>query len=347
MKVFYASLDSANNAVMPWSNIWNMNLYMTLTKIFNVVMPSFSVSTQYAICFERIKSEMTPEQARNYFSYKLLEDITREEKRSHINLFFSYYYSKCILPEVIDEIKRLGIVTVNFYCNSIHQFHLVSEIAPHFDYCIFPERNALQKYIDVGAHPIYIQMAANPDFYKPYALKAEYDVSFVGQRYLNREEYIEYLLGRGINIFVWGAGWSNSSGLSVSHVGGPLSDEELIKMFSRSRISLNFSEVLVQDQSKDAGHIKRHIRLRDFEAPMSGAFYMTGYQDELAEYYEIGKEIVCYDTKEELLDKTRYYLKHPEEAEIIRRAGRARALRDHKWENRFVELFKKIGFCIE
>ena len=118
-------------------------------------------------------------------------------------------------------------------------------------------------------------------------------------------------------------------------------------MYSRSKISLNFSEVVVSDEKYDQGAIKRHIRLRDFEAPMSGAFYITGYQDELKEYYEIDKEIVCYDTKGELLEKIRYYLKHPDEAEAIRIAGHKRALKDYTWENRFKELFNKIGLKYE
>jgi spore maturation protein CgeB len=118
-----------------------------------------------------------------------------------------------------------------------------------------------------------------------------------------------------------------------------LSDDELVKMYSRSHISLGFSEV----QHRQTGEIKRHVRLRDFEAPMSGALYFTGYQEELAEYYEIGEEIVCYDTKEELLGKVRYYLSHESEAERMREAGLRRARRDHTWEDRFRQLFEAIG----
>jgi len=363
LKVFYASLDSANNYAMPWSNIWNNNLYRSLIKFSNVVLPSFSVSQQYTECFGRVRSTRTPGQARNYYSHKLLEDIKKEEKWGHIDLFFSYYYSKCILPDVIDEIKKLGITSVNFYCNNTHQFDLVSEIAPRYDYCMVPEREALHKYIDIGANPVRIQLAANPDIYKPYPLERRYDVTFVGQNYLNRQDYVEHLYENGIDVHVWGPRWKNvlsphnkgiinklksKIGLSKSilpktNIDGPLSDEELIKMYSRSKISLNFSEVVVSDQNYDPGSIKRHIRLRDFEAPMSGAFYMTGYQDELKEYYKIDKEIVCYETKEELLEKIRYYLKHEDEAEAIRIVGHKKALRDHTWENRFKELFNKIG----
>ncbi|MDZ7380139.1 MAG: glycosyltransferase, partial [candidate division KSB1 bacterium] len=121
--------------------------------------------------------------------------------------------------------------------------------------------------------------------------------------------------------------------------GSILSDEEMVRIPSQSHISLNFSEV--KDELN--GEIKRHIRLRDFEVPMSGGLLMTGYQDELMEYYEIGREILCYDSKEELLDKCRYYLRHQQEAEAIRQAGYERARRDHTWANRFQQLFQYMG----
>jgi len=365
MRIFYASIDSANNLILPDSKIWYNNLYLTLTKQFDVVRTQYSVQEQHLSCVYNIHNRSDKDRKR--FSEMLFQEIETQNSIKKIDLFFSYFWSASILPETIDKIKDLGIITVNFYCNNIHQFDLVSDIAPHYDYCMFPEREALQKYIDVGAKPVHIQMAANPDIYKPYSLSRDYDVTFVGQNYLNRQNYAEYLFKNGIDIHIFGPNWenvlnqnrwgiinkfksiigSNKSILPKTNVNGPLSDEELIKMYSRSKISLNFSEVVVTDRKYDLGAIKRHIRLRDFEAPMSEALYITGYQNELKEYYEIDKEIICYDTKEELLEKIRYYLTHPEEAESIRKAGYKRALKDHTWENRFNELFKKIGLKYE
>jgi len=353
MIIFYTSVSSANNLVMPDSKIWDVNLKYSLIKLCSKFFtPSFDVSQQYKECLEVQQSGKVKEVKEKY-SKILFNEIEEINKRSHIDLFFSYYSSRHILPEVIDKIRALGIITVNFYCNNIHQFDLVSEIAPHYDYCMFPEKEATKKYLNVGANPIHIQMAANPAFYKPYNLKREYDVTFVGQNYLFRQNYAEYLYKNGIDIHLWGPGWEralrpNNSGLinrikskiglnkpilPNTNVNGPLTDDELVKNYSRSKISLNFSEVTVQDKNEDFGKLKRHIRLRDFEAPMSGAFYMTGYQEELREYYEIGKEIICYETKEDLLDKARYYLKHQNEAETIRIAGHKRALKDHARRN--------------
>ena len=71
--------------------------------------------------------------------------------------------------------------------------------------------------------------------------------------------------------------------------------------------------------------------------------YLTGHTDEIAEFYEIGKEIETYRSAEELVDKTKFYLSRPAAAERLRAAGNARARSDHTWVRRFEMLFSKIG----
>jgi spore maturation protein CgeB len=79
---------------------------------------------------------------------------------------------------------------------------------------------------------------------------------------------------------------------------------------------------------------------------MSRTCYLTGYSDEIAEFYEIGREIDTYRSYDELVDKTWFYLRQPDAAEKLRDAGYRRALRDHSWRNRFQELFRKIGMRV-
>jgi spore maturation protein CgeB len=115
---------------------------------------------------------------------------------------------------------------------------------------------------------------------------------------------------------------------------------DLIKMFSQSRLSLGFATA---GDSHLAHKRLTHLRLRDFEAPMSGALYLTEDQPELAEYFESGKELLTYTDPDDLLDKARYYLAHPEHSERIRHAGLLRARADHTWQQRFSELFRALG----
>lgn len=134
----------------------------------------------------------------------------------------------------------------------------------------------------------------------------------------------------------------NSSPVALPHqiVGGVLSDVELIQMYSRSKINLGFSTC---GDTYLTGDRILQIRLRDFEVPMSGGFYMVEYMEELEEFFEIGKEIVCYTDPQDLADKIKYYLRHDGAREAIRRAGHERCLHDHSWHKRFETAFEQMG----
>jgi spore maturation protein CgeB len=137
------------------------------------------------------------------------------------------------------------------------------------------------------------------------------------------------------------AGPVRSGEVDASAYGGPrLLQRDLVKTYSQSRLSLGFAAA---GNSHLSGQRLRHLRLREFEAPMSGALYLTEDQPELAEYFEPGKEVLTYTDAGDLLEKARYYLAHQEESERIRRAGFVRARAHHTWQHRFRELFGVLG----
>jgi hypothetical protein len=317
---------------------------------------------------------------------RLLAAFKTAHRRAPIDLFFGYFYSSVVYPETVDELRKSGVPIVNFSCNNVHQFDLVRDIAPRFDVCIVPERAALASFAAVGARTLRIQLAANPSVYRPLPEPRTVDVSFVGQRYADRAEYLCYLHEQGVQVRAWGAGWqlrkkldlanaqaalalvederldgvrrifrarrsmpapkvttNGTQALDTSAFGGPrLLHRDLVRTFSQSRISLGFATA---GDSHTGARRLVHLRLRDFEAPMSGALYLTERQDELAEYFEIGSEVLAYTDRDDLLDQVRYYLAHPEQAERIRRAGLLRARADHTWQRRFAELFSALGLA--
>lgn len=334
---------------------------------------------------------------------RLLSAFRAACRRGRVDLFYGYLYSSVVYPETIDLIRQSGVPTVNFSCNNVHQFDLVRDIAPCFDVCVVPERAALADFGSVGARAVRIQLAANPDVYRPYPEPRMYDATFVGQRYADRAELLGHLARNGVDVRAWGAGWQTRKRLNVAQVkaavaliederfdgirrlvgqrlsrgrrvgnrgqsewgngpplpaggtqrqgtgeyvdtsafGGPrLLQTDLVKSFSRSRLSLGFATA---GASHLSGKRLTHLRLREFEAPMSGGLYLTEDQAELAEYFEPGKEVLTYVDRGDLLDKARYYLAHQEESERVRRAGFLRARRAHTWQHRFLELFGVLG----
>jgi spore maturation protein CgeB len=132
--------------------------------------------------------------------------------------------------------------------------------------------------------------------------------------------------------------------LAVTHPGNvhePVSDEEVIRLYSSSRVSLGFLEVF--DNHDPSRPALQHLHLREFEAPMSGALYLTNFSDELGEMFELEKEVLVWRNRHELLEKARFYGEHPKAGEKIRKAARRRALACHTYQRRFQQLFSHLG----
>lgn len=88
------------------------------------------------------------------------------------------------------------------------------------------------------------------------------------------------------------------------------------------------------------------IKGRNFEVPGCGGFVMTGRADNLDQYYEHGKEIVCFDNRDDLIEKIRYYLAHESERAAIAQAGYDRTVREHTYAHRFNDIFSRMGLLV-
>jgi spore maturation protein CgeB len=375
VRIFYASGSSPNGA-LPASEIWRSNLYGALVDLGHDVI-EFDYDLEPLIAAADTADPRNcrfVERQRPRASRELVAQVRRAHAEAPVDLFFSYFFSSCATPQAILDVRALGITTVNWYCNASYQLHLVEEIAPAYDACLVPERYRLDDYRRIGANPIYCQEAANPVFYGPRPLERDLDVVFVGARYGERPNYIRRLVDAGLDVRVFGPGWTperlgrRNTGPSPRNVlgkvkarlertapvlstspmpeiplgvcGGIVTDDELPAIYSRAKIALGFSSV---GNTHASGERVTQVRLRDFEAPMCGAFYIVEHMPELGEFFDIDREVVTYRDIDELVEKCRYYLEHEDEREQIRLAGHERALRDHTWQRRFTDVFGRLG----
>jgi spore maturation protein CgeB len=367
MRVFYAS-GSTPNGALPASRVWRENLFGALVDLgHDVVEFDFDLEPLIAAAdFADEANARFVEEWRPVASRELVAQVREAHAERPLDLFFSYLYSSCVTPDAIREIRAMGITTMNWYCNASYQFRLVEEIAPAFDVCLVPEQYRIDDYRRIGANPIYCQEAANPLFYLPQDIERDLDVVFVGACYGERPELIRTLVKQGLAVTVFGPGWDRPSlksrakrflrrslaqltgrpvparlaAIPAGVWGGVLEDGELAHVYSRAKIALGFSSV---GQTHRTGERITQVRLRDFEVPMSGAFYLVEQIPELGEFFDLGEEIETYRDIDELVEKCRYYLMHDDERERVRRAGHARALRDHTWQRRLTDVFTKIG----
>lgn len=268
----------------------------------------------------------------------LLKKAQELSEARPFDVIFTYLSGEQITPRVLQQLRKLNAPIINLALNDKEAFigkvrrgHATGarDICRFFDLCWTSTADALEKYVVEGGIPLYLPEGANPAIHKPYAEEKIYDVSFVGQCYGNRPEIVSRLRDAGVQVEVFGPGWPN----------GPLTTEEMVRTWSRSKINLGFGGV---SGLKETFCLKG----RDFELPMSGGLYLTEHHEELVPFYEIGREIVTYKGFDDLLEKIHWLLSEPEQAEVIRRAGRERALHEHTWEMRFERVFRMLGIVV-
>ncbi|HOW56752.1 MAG TPA: glycosyltransferase [Smithellaceae bacterium] len=265
----------------------------------------------------------------------LINQVNKWITEENADVIFMYIAGEIVEPITLQIIRNQGVPMINLTLNDKEHFvgrrkngraWGARDICRYFDLCWTSTEDALKKYVVEGALPYYQPEGANPEIHKPYDLEKTIDVSFVGQCYGNRADVIKALQRQGINVAAYGAGWPN----------GSLSTEDMIKMYSRSKINLGFGGV--------AGLTDTFcLKGRDFEIPMSGGLYCTEDHPELARFFRPGEEIITYRGTDDLIIKIRNYLDRPAEAETIRKKGHERALREHSWEARFEKIFRILG----
>ena len=270
------------------------------------------------------------------------------------------------LKDLKNAAEKTGAKTFFWACDDNWAFDTGSkQLLPYFHWIATMDSKAPLKYKKLGfENIIHAQCACNHfDFEPVQGLPKIYDVTFIGQPHGQRRKKIEKLKKLGMKVNCWGYGWPS----------GVVSFEEMLKIISQSKINLNFTEcsgtffkraasvflkrrgerdrTIVLDHPKNLldnlksffGSFRPQIKGRNFEIPACQGFLLTEYADNLKDYYEIGKEIACFDGIKDCAEKIKYYVSHDKEREEIARAGYVRTVNNHTYEKRFNEIFKTIG----
>lgn len=101
--------------------------------------------------------------------------------------------------------------------------------------------------------------------------------------------------------------------------------------------SCKIALALVRRANKD-GNV-----MRTFEIPACGAFLLAERTEEHLELFEEGKDMVCFGSPGEMVDKIVYYLEHNEERRRITEAGYHKVTSSkHTYQDRLIEMFKIV-----
>ncbi len=214
----------------------------------------------------------------------------------------------------------------------------------HFDFIITAAIQLREYFNSKRIKCYYLQQAfddALQNQLKSTNTNTQSDVVFIGNFSLGhilRYETLEYVLQQGINLDIYGSGKNYVPEHSkVNKLLKPgLFGLEMYQRYQHSKMAIHIHTTGIENDGINWNKFAGAKRL--FEITGAGTLLLTSHQDNIKDLFEIDQEVVTFKTKEELVQKIKYYLAHPQEAAHIAKAGQQRTLVHHSFRARAKEL---------
>jgi spore maturation protein CgeB len=212
-------------------------------------------------------------------------------------------------PKTLFLIKKISPNTKSFCYNGDDDYKFFNYTLFYFnmiDYFFTTQPEFIKIFKKFGKQPFF-GCGCDIEKFKPVELEKDIDVSFVGTPKNDRIEYLRYLINNKINVKVFGAGWEKYPEFKDNY-GGEIPEEEFIKVINRSKINICLSKNYF-------GGV--HILERFFEINACKSFCLTEHAPGYDHIFQEGIDIVTFKNKQELLEKTRFYLTNSKRRQLV------------------------------
>ena len=313
------------------------------------------------------------------------EAIVKRIKTIDYRIFMSSYSTDYLYLDTLEKIKSHGVKTLCFCPDNLTVPFNQKNIARYYDLVWLTSKETEYLFRRWGAKTIFLPYAANPNLFKTKEIRDDIErLAFIGTPHGSRVEQINMFLQHNIPMTLYSRKTDTSNVQfratpkdylkSICNyikypIGRKLLQGTILDKLGRHAITLTdpnleiknpvsldelgeinslYSLVLSFTEANSTGVLKKPVdivNLRNFEIPMSGGIQFCRYTDEIASYFEPGKEIILYTDRNDAIDKAKYYLSESQrDLRIsIRRAARARAEAEHTRYHRFKKIFKELN----
>jgi hypothetical protein len=262
--------------------------------------------------------------------------LLRAHRQRPVDWFFAYASGLELSRDTVRRIEEeTGIPTVGVcfddkqswvgYWMGDHRAGQI-DLVSAFDLSWTSARVACEWYMVEGGRPIYMPEGFDAATFMPQAMTPDLDVSFIGSSYGRRPSIVDSLRKAGIDVRTFGAGWNGTDW-----------EPDIVRIMSRSKINLGLGYLGYSDSLTN-------VKGRDFEVPaVGGGVYLTTYNADLSQHFNIGEEILCYNNIDEMIELIRYYLRDTNAAREVAHKGRLRCLAEHRWLHRYLQICRHLG----
>jgi len=178
---------------------------------------------------------------------------------------------------------------------------------------------------------VHMELAANPAVRDPGEIPESERralggaVGFIGHWEPVTERRLLHLVRHGVPVKIYGGAWDDAQ------AAGELSEAIQHRFvmgdeYARAIVSFDINIGIVSKWNRN------HTASRTFQIPALGAFLLHERNEVVTRYFEEGVEAEFFESDDELLEKCRHYLAHPEERRRIAAAGRRRCIESGYFE---------------
>lgn len=207
-------------------------------------------------------------------------------------------------------------------------------------FAVFPNGSIYKNY-DLETYTLH--SLYNKEMFKDLDLEEIYDVTFIGNmNKARRKEDIEFLKKNGINIQTYGAGSEN----------GFISHQEMMKIINSSKINLNFTDTSITKKFDFNTNTNFSIATlinaripqskgRLIEIFLTNSFCLS--QEGKGTRVLFDDDRIIFDSKEELLEKIKFYLENEEKRREVKKSLHKKAL-SYDANSKFKEILPKLEY---
>lgn len=278
----------------------------------------------------------------------------------HENVFLINGYLLAIFyPGFFPALRAQAKRIITWQLDDPYYIDMTLGFVAHVDYVFTCDTATLPLYRQLGKLAEYLPLGCSPDVNRPTESPSgyKYDLCFVGAPFKGsrRIELLDALAPElaahrslimgATSLDRWSENLRNYSLLANQIVDRFVPNNEALRCMAESLINLNLH--------KDSyGHAwDRNTRGLIANSPCERTFVLAGCgafqlvddtRPDLAESFEVGREIVTFSDLDDLREKIRYFLSHEYERKRIARAAFERAHAQHTYAHRAERIFNVV-----
>lgn len=260
--------------------------------------------------------------------------LVKAARATNVDVFLAP--TQVISEESLWELKKAGVrARVAWWGDPPANMGRTGLLTEQWDLIFVKDADCARKFRRVGLNAHVLHEAMNPRWHRPLAQQANDSVVVAGNFYEYRQLLVRRLIAGGATVELHGGRlprWAHPE-IKRRHSGRYIVREEKSRIFGAGLACLNSTQIAEGNS----------MNCRAFEIAGAGGLHLMEDRPVISECFEPGKEVLVFDSVEDVLGHLELAKRAPNQARRIREAAARRALAEHTYRHRLDRIFGMVN----